>query len=542
MNTPISTYSPGQWVALTSNRSWLLVEMSIDDVRVSKLWEAMTSQEATEAVLSVLLAQGLRSLPSFAFAVAQPTTLRVVACNSARITVNSGLDQETILGTSSGTWNDQLLPGEWTRLELSTNSQSNAKLLPLGNGITSASSLVISQDETPMAASSEDSIAVLEDSTDESMPGDASGEAAPMPISTIEMEPGDPEPTPEPEVEAASVDEPLTSLKSPGYYERLLGTTMDRDALLAELAKEEDDHQEHDPAGSSPTDGALALEPGDQVEDFTAIWQDPVDSSGEDESAAQSEPASHPTPEPIAGLIDGVPWTNPSTGSPSTPSTENPSTGSAFSSTPSDESGAAALPSFLLSAGPQSSLDQSPANAAHSDPEAEVHTVNRAALLQAMQENPPQGATVLAVTCPAGHLTSAYDSKCRVCGAHPEPQATVEVSRPPLGVLRLSTGQTILLDRDVILGRAPEDNTSDPATKPNLVQLTESGEVSRMHARVTLDGWQPLIRDLGSANGTMLTLQGSQPRQLRPDEDYPLEPGSVVSLAGIINFTFEVEG
>lgn len=534
MNTPISTYSPGQWVALTGNHSWLLIEMSIDDDRVSKLWEAMTSQEATEAVLSVLLAQGLRSLPSFAFAVAQPTTLRVVACNSARITVNSGIDQETILGTSSGTWNDQLLPGEWTRLELSTNSESNAKMLPLGNGITSASSLVISQDETSMAASSEDNIAVFEDSMDKSMLGDASRKAAPMPIPAIEMEPEPPEPTPEPEVEAESVVEPSTPLKSPRYYERLLGTTIDRDALLAELAKDEDDYQDDDPAGSSPTDGTPALESGDQVEDFTAIWQDPVDSSGEDESAAQSESANDPAPEPIAGLIDGVPWTNPSTGS--------PSTGSTFGSTSSVESGAAALPSFLPPADPQSSLDQSAANAEHSAPEAEVHTVNRAALLKAMQENPPPGATVLAVTCPAGHLTSAYDSKCRVCGVRPEPQATVEVSRPPLGVLRLSTGQTILLDRDVILGRAPEDNASDPAIKPNLVQLTESGEVSRMHARVTLDGWQPLLRDLGSANGTVLTLQGSQPRQLRPDEDYPLEPGSVVSLAGIINFTFEVDG
>lgn len=533
MNTPISTYSPGQWVALTGTHCWLLIEMSIDDDRVTKLWEALTSDEATEAVLSVLLAKGLGSLPSFAFAAAQPTALRVVACNSASVTVKTGQGQETILGTSSGTWNDQLLTGEWTLLELSANSESNGKRLPLGNGITSASSLVISQNETSMIAVSEHDIAATEDDMDEAEPGDASEEASLMAVSNIEMEP---EPTPEPAVEPAvePVVEPTpdfapsTPQESPGYYERLLGTTMDRDALLAELAKEEADDQDDAPADAPPADGAPTPESGDQVEGFTAIWQDPVDSSGEYESAAESESTHHPAPESIAGLIDGVPW-------------GNPSSGSTFGSTPSVESEPAALPSFLPSADPQPSLEQ-PANADNSEPEAEVHTVNRAALLKAMQENTPPGSTVLAVTCPAGHLTSAYDSQCRVCGVQPEPQATVEVSRPPLGVLRLSTGQSILLDRDVILGRAPEDNSTDPATRPNLVQLTESGEVSRMHARVTLDGWQPLLRDLGSANGTMLTLQGSQPRQLRPDEDYPLEPGSVVSLAGIINFTFEVEG
>ncbi len=64
--------------------------------------------------------------------------------------------------------------------------------------------------------------------------------------------------------------------------------------------------------------------------------------------------------------------------------------------------------------------------------------------------------------------------------------------------------------------------------------------MSRMHVRVTLDGWQPLLRDLGSSNGTLLTLKGSEPQQLRPQEDYLLEPGCSVSLADDVTFSFDV--
>ena len=61
-----------------------------------------------------------------------------------------------------------------------------------------------------------------------------------------------------------------------------------------------------------------------------------------------------------------------------------------------------------------------------------------------------------------------------------------------------------------------------------------------MHVRITLDGWQPVVRDLGSSTGTVLSLQGTDPRKLRPHEDYLMEPGCSVSLADDVSFTFEV--
>jgi hypothetical protein len=146
----------------------------------------------------------------------------------------------------------------------------------------------------------------------------------------------------------------------------------------------------------------------------------------------------------------------------------------------------------------------------------------------------------MAVRCPQSHLTSAYSPQCRVCGEAIEDQVPVEEPRPALGRLVLSTGETVILDRDVVLGRAPESAEEDPALRPNLVRLTDSGEVSRMHVRVTLDGWQPMLRDLGSSNGTTLTLRSSTPQQLRPQEDYVLEPGCEVSLADVVSFRFEV--
>jgi hypothetical protein len=119
-----------------------------------------------------------------------------------------------------------------------------------------------------------------------------------------------------------------------------------------------------------------------------------------------------------------------------------------------------------------------------------------------------------------------------------EPQ---QVLRPSLGRLKLSNGSTVLLDRGVVFGRSPESPIEDPAERPHLVRLVESGEISRMHASVSLDGWQVLVRDLASQNGTFVTLPGGEPEQIRPQHDYGIEPGSVVSLAEVISVTFEIE-
>jgi hypothetical protein len=173
------------------------------------------------------------------------------------------------------------------------------------------------------------------------------------------------------------------------------------------------------------------------------------------------------------------------------------------------------------------------------DDEIEVRTMSRSELLASLQSAGPAGPTVLAVTCPSGHVTSPYLEACRVCGLAVDASAPREISRPTLGVLVLSTGEKVNLDRDVVLGRAPQTAQQDAATKPHQVKLADPG-ISRSHVLISVNGWDVMARDLRSSNGTELVLPGGEPQKLRPEEDYLVEPGSNIVLAEEVTLTFMV--
>ena len=169
-------------------------------------------------------------------------------------------------------------------------------------------------------------------------------------------------------------------------------------------------------------------------------------------------------------------------------------------------------------------------------------TVNRAELRAAVRQQ-QGGQTVQAVRCVVGHLSPAHASVCRVCGIAVEPQQPIVVPRPVLGTLRLSTGDLIPLDRGVLLGRAPTTDNDAAPDRPHVLRLGgASDDVSRNHVRITLEDWTVLVTDLGSTNGTVITLPGRLPERLRPDVPQAIEPGTVVSLADEITFRFEVAG
>ena len=101
-------------------------------------------------------------------------------------------------------------------------------------------------------------------------------------------------------------------------------------------------------------------------------------------------------------------------------------------------------------------------------------------------------------------------------------------------MLRLSLGDVITLDRGVVMGRNPRADFAgaDGEERPHVVKLPSAdGDISRTHLRVTLDGWHVLVTDLNSTNGTLVTLPGRDPQQLRPGEPMPIQPGTVVTLA-----------
>lgn len=152
-----------------------------------------------------------------------------------------------------------------------------------------------------------------------------------------------------------------------------------------------------------------------------------------------------------------------------------------------------------------------------------------------------QGATptVLAVSCPLGHLTPPISPQCRVCHQRVAPQEPRRVDRPPLGGLRLPTGEVVPLDRGVILGRkpAPAEGSTD---WPHLVHLPKDHSfVSRRHLQIELDGWDVVARDLGSRGGTTITPPGREPERMRPGDSYVLEAGTVLDMAHVYSVRYE---
>ena len=149
------------------------------------------------------------------------------------------------------------------------------------------------------------------------------------------------------------------------------------------------------------------------------------------------------------------------------------------------------------------------------------------------------GPAVHALLCPSSHPSPPSSSVCRVCGVPLPQQDPVTVPRPVLGVLRLSSGDGITLDRGVVMGRSPRTDF-DGGERPHIVKLPSGdGEISRTHLQVSLDGWDVLVTDLKSTNGTMVALPGRDPERLRPGKPFPIQPGTVVTLADDIYFRYE---
>jgi FHA domain len=162
-------------------------------------------------------------------------------------------------------------------------------------------------------------------------------------------------------------------------------------------------------------------------------------------------------------------------------------------------------------------------------------------------ESPPEssaeriGPDVPALICPTGHVNPPSETVCRQCGAALPPDPVI-VPRPLLGVLRLSTGDVLTLDRDMVLGRNPPADLAgiNGEDRPQVVRLpSEDGVISRTHLRVTLTGWHVLVTDLNSTNGTKVTMPGRDPEPLPPGVPVPIRPGTVVALAEGIDFRYE---
>ena len=132
--------------------------------------------------------------------------------------------------------------------------------------------------------------------------------------------------------------------------------------------------------------------------------------------------------------------------------------------------------------------------------------------------------------CGNGHPNPPAVATCGVCGEFlaPGSSSVLHVPRPSLGRLQLDDGQVVELDHELLIGRRPERD-SDPARQA-LRPVTLTGDkVSRSHLEVRFQGWEVLVADCGSTNGTFVVPHpGGQVVALEPGRPQIVEPGATV--------------
>jgi len=146
-----------------------------------------------------------------------------------------------------------------------------------------------------------------------------------------------------------------------------------------------------------------------------------------------------------------------------------------------------------------------------------------------------QAPLVEGIDCPAGHFNDPQAGNCRSCGMildeRNSPRRTGR--RPTLGVLVTDNGSVFSLDCDYVIGRAPERDEAVLVGTAQALVLRDVGQsVSRVHAYLALSGWQVLLVDRGSANGTFVSKAGpSGPwERVSADRQTAITPGTRVRI------------
>lgn len=493
---PDVSYVPGPLTAVAGDQCWALVAASPASLAVTRIWQQLGQGGTGETLLSGFLADGLSGTPGFALLIAEADGQHRLFCRGAvgatLVTSAAAGDfppgdtgagggqaaLERIDGAGLLTWREHVVDNA-ERVFLGEPPADTALRLPATSGVLLAACMVIDFTNSATRQTVE---------YPPEMPKDLPKKTTPFFPGTVTVPPRDGD----------------VSQARPGGQERATAPPVP----VAQA-----------PAG--PDDGH-----GDEGE-YDFLWGATQMRAVED--AAIREPGDGgplpPGQYPPGGRPMGSgPWSG---GLPSLPPAAMPPEPS--------------LP-MPLSAPPGGLIDVPQWLAGPGEP---TSTIKRGDLPEPVGMTAPPdriGPVVPALICPNDHVNPPSGAACRKCGA-PLPHDPVPVPRPVLGVLRLSVGDVITLDRDVIMGRNPRTDFAgaDGAERPHVVKLPAAGgDVSRTHLRVSLDGWHVLVTDLNSTNGTLVTLPGRDPLQLRPGEPVPIQPGTIVTIAEDIDFRYEV--
>jgi hypothetical protein len=140
-----------------------------------------------------------------------------------------------------------------------------------------------------------------------------------------------------------------------------------------------------------------------------------------------------------------------------------------------------------------------------------------------------------AVTDHDGHTQAGTSEPAQAPppGIPGQPPAPDVVARP-VAKLVFSSGETVEVDRAVLVGRAPEAQRAS-SEQPRLVTVpSPQQEISSTHLEIRagsgVDHGSAVVTDLGSTNGTVLVQPGLAPEDLQPGVTVQLIPGAILDL------------
>lgn len=540
-----ASYVPGGWLGLIRSGTAVILDPATPAPLVSTVWDLLAKGPDASEVLSAVTGEfgtPLSASPWFGI-IGFSDSLRVFLRGDIDMTVQLPSGPVKLDGRNVTTWTERWLDAPvWFSVAVpaAASAQSGsskpgaaaempaaalpAAALPVVEGAVLLRSLRVGVTEPGAAPSFRPETAATSAAAS---PVEVSAETMVAPGEDISLEA---EPEQEESAETvAGLQETVTGFIHGGAA--TAGTLPEEDSPATELTGSYDHLWDktvvrsiEDAAvrtGQEDDGGALAA--GESAVPGTAVQQAGQDAGSQEagqpviaRETAVPAPPSAPAP---SGLIDSVPW---ATGGNRAP---GPAVPPSFIPAPEprqaaegDHDGQTILKSDLPGPGAQPAgqgQDPGPGAAAGNGP------------------------LVLARVCHGGHANPPTSGQCSTCGAQ-LPDVAVQMPRPRLGRLRLSTGELIDLEQSLVIGRQPSVSRVQGGTMPRLVQVASpGGDISRSHVEVRLEGWHVMLCDLKATNGTVLIREGQPPRRLAQNEMAIILDGDIAELGDDVSLRFE---